>query len=322
MKEKILRAGIIGAGRVAWRYDGGRWEGGRSVSHAACFDRHPQTKLVAVLDSDETALEDVRRALGAGIVATSDAKIFFNEQLDLISICSPSGLHAAHIDAALDAGADYLWIEKPVTSNLQDYKNILSRFRQMQSPPHTLVNYIRRGLPQFELLRSYCQRPDLRGLDFIYSRGIAINGVHLLDLLGYLTDSSEPSALSWIEPGDGINPSFGIKVGKVEAVFRGFDLPYHCIECRATFEDGRITALAGGAQLIFEPRVANEDYPGFSLLGGAKELLPRVNTEDALRDATYIGLCALLENKLPRSDLETAFFSQALLDQIEKAINV
>lgn len=73
---EMLRAGIIGAGRIGWRYDGGRWNGKASVTHASCIDRHPHTNLVAVHDPVESVCKEFADAFPDVLTTTSLADFF------------------------------------------------------------------------------------------------------------------------------------------------------------------------------------------------------------------------------------------------------
>ena len=311
-----LRAGIIGAGRIGWRYDGGRWDGQRSVSHAACLDRHSDTDLVALLDPDPSACADAATALGPGVRITDREDGFFGLGLDLVCIASPTALHADHLRACMARGVRYVLMEKPVTVDLEGYRALLADWAAQVSPPRVCINYFRRVLPHVAALRAACQARAPRGIDVIFSRGLAVNGVHLLDLVGYLLDANSAPALDWVD-GPLENPSFALTLGGVTVSFRGFDLPYHCIELRATFDDGRLSLLDGGIRLEHEAREENPDYPGFYHLAAPRPLLDPEETARAMRDGTYHSLCNLLDEGQPvASSLHSAGFAQELLARV------
>lgn len=102
MKE--IKFAIIGCGRIAQR-------------HAEHISNNGILKAVADIDFAK-ALE-----LGEKYSATSynsiDALLANEKDLDVISICSPNGLHAEHSIKSLDAGFHVL-CEKPMAINVHD----------------------------------------------------------------------------------------------------------------------------------------------------------------------------------------------------------
>ncbi len=57
--------------------------------------------------------------------ATTDhEELLKNREIDIIMVCSPDYLHAEHSIAALRAG-EYVLCEKPMTTKLQDCKNMV-----------------------------------------------------------------------------------------------------------------------------------------------------------------------------------------------------
>ena len=317
MTDGTLRAGIIGSGQIGWRYDGGRWDGTRSVSHAACLDRHPHTRLVALLDTNAAALNDAASAIGSHLVTTTDLDRFLDQRLDVICIASPTASHADHVRAAAGSGARFVLIEKPVTELRSEFDDLMTFWATLPEPPRTFVNYFRRGLPQARLLRDACRGSGLVALDFNYSRGLAVNGVHLIDLCGYLLDLETMPGLLWVDPAGGSNPSFALRAKGVVVSFRGLDLPYHCIEARATLETGRMSLLEGGLRLEWEASLPNPAYPGFFRLGAAAPAMDPNLAARAFLDGTYTSLCALLDETTPSpSPLGSSAFAQEVLDAV------
>lgn len=104
MKKSELRFALIGCGRIANR-------------HAEHIDN--MANLVAVCDIDKERAD----AMGAKYNATvyyDIATLLENEKnIDVVSICTPNGLHAQHSIQALRAGYHVL-CEKPLATNVHD----------------------------------------------------------------------------------------------------------------------------------------------------------------------------------------------------------
>lgn len=313
-----LRAGIIGAGRIGWRYDGGHWNGKPSVTYASCIDRHPGSNLVAVHDPVESACRKFSDAF-PNVLSTTSLRDFFASKLDLVCIASPSEHHAAHLLACFEAGTKYILLEKPVTLELADYHKVLHQWQQLRQKPRLHVNFFRRVLPQAAKLREAFNSNPPKGIEIAYSRGLAINGVHLLDLLGFVSQSTPPQTIDWVA-GTSVNPSFGFSLGNVPVTVMGYDLPYHYIEFRMLFDRGRLTLVDGGMRLECEPVEPTPNYPGFFHLGLREAAFDNALASKAMEDGTYKGLCLLLDDQAEQvSSLEAAGFAQQLVHRVEAA---
>lgn len=114
MKEKV-QIGLIGCGRISKNHLG-------AISQLS--DRF---ELNAVCDVDESALQTLD-------VPTTVSKyrdiqnMLEQETLDLVSICTPSGLHAHHSLIAAKHGVNVL-CEKPMSTKYGDALNMISAFQ-------------------------------------------------------------------------------------------------------------------------------------------------------------------------------------------------
>ncbi len=317
--KSAIRCAILGAGRIGWSYDGGAYDGVRSVSHAACYDRHDQTELVAVFEPDEgarAAFASDYKGPGTPLVS-GDLEEVLALSPDCVSVCSPSGHHAAQIDRLLDSDARYLWIEKPVTLALADHEALLAKWRSKGAPPRISVNYFRRGLPQYGVLHEAAAITAPVSIQATYSRGLDVNGVHMLDQIGAVLGQSNVPELDWADFTDADNPSFGFHSGGTRVSVTGMDLPYHCIEIAVVLPDRRLSVVRGGLELRDEPAVANPDYPGFHHLAPIQPDPQAPAYGQAMLDGTYRNLCGLLDlSAKPPSTLESSLFASRLLDRV------
>ncbi len=101
-----LRAGVVGLGMM-----------GRN--HVRVWDETIEgVELVAVADPDQDAV--VRATTGRGARGFADPKrMFAEEELDLVSIVTPTSLHLSVTLAALRAGANVL-VEKPIAATREE----------------------------------------------------------------------------------------------------------------------------------------------------------------------------------------------------------
>ena len=95
---------IIGCGRIAQR-------------HAEHIAKHGN--MIAVCDIVEAKAEELAHKYGAKAYTSIDALLSTSQNIDVVSICSPNGLHAEHSIKALKAGYHVL-CEKPMAISVPD----------------------------------------------------------------------------------------------------------------------------------------------------------------------------------------------------------
>ena len=129
------RAGIIGAGGIAGLGILGMHdpedigEKKFTASHAGGYEAAEGIDLAAVADDDEERLDTFgeaweipseNRYVGHGAMLES-------EDLDVVSVCTPSYLHHRHVVDAAESAADpdVVWCEKPVASSVSDAEEMV-----------------------------------------------------------------------------------------------------------------------------------------------------------------------------------------------------
>lgn len=95
---------IIGCGRIA----------GRHAQHIQKFG-----KLQAVCDVEISKAEDLANEYAASVYSNLDDLLKKEDNLDVIAICTPNGLHAEHTIKSLNAGHHVL-VEKPMALSVYD----------------------------------------------------------------------------------------------------------------------------------------------------------------------------------------------------------
>jgi predicted dehydrogenase len=114
MTESALRFGLVGAGAI-------------STQHIEAIEALPDTRLVAVASASEARARAAGEAHGVPW-STDLEELLARDDLDAVTICSPSGLHPAQALAALRAGKHVL-IEKPVALSVADADAVISEAR-------------------------------------------------------------------------------------------------------------------------------------------------------------------------------------------------
>jgi predicted dehydrogenase len=109
MNQKPIKFAIIGCGRIAQRH----------AEHINNFG-----KLIAVCDIDAEKAKNLADKYQANAYASSNEMLDKEKSIDVVSICSPNGLHAVHTIESLRAGFHVL-CEKPMALSVQDCEEMI-----------------------------------------------------------------------------------------------------------------------------------------------------------------------------------------------------
>lgn len=184
MSQAPLKVGIIGSGKIGASFDSP--DDSKVLSHAHGFYNHPGFEIVGFVDSEFDQADQAAKKWGGRAYGDIDS-LFLNEEIEIISVCSPTQSHH-EIIKKLTAHEEIIGgiIEKPLAGNLEDAKEItqLDYFKRRKF----LVNYKRRFLPEYKDAKSMiCEGKagKLISGTIYYCRGLQNNCSHALDLLNY-----------------------------------------------------------------------------------------------------------------------------------------
>jgi predicted dehydrogenase len=206
-----LRAAIVGTGSVA-------------VLHADSIAATPGVRLVAVADVMPGRAAEFAAAHGAGAAFESIEQLFAAQQIDVVHLCTPPGVHEPQAVAAFAHGAHVI-AEKPPALSLAELQSMTDaaaradrRFAVVfQQRTGTAADHVKRLLDSGALGRALfatCDTLWLRDAEY-YSvpwRGrwetegggtTLSHGIHQIDLLAYLLgDWRAASAQLWRQERD------------------------------------------------------------------------------------------------------------------------
>ena len=106
MAAKKVRVGLVGLGLV-------------SDSHVKGFQAHPDAEVVAVCDIDEAHAKEVCEEYGIRKYYTDYSEMLKDEEINLISICTPTFTHVNMTIQAAEAGKNIL-CEKPFCMTMEE----------------------------------------------------------------------------------------------------------------------------------------------------------------------------------------------------------
>ena len=195
------RAGIIGTGGIAGMGILGTHDaeaiGNEKIraSHAGGYDTASDIELVAVADIDEENLRTFSEAwdIPTGRQYLGHEAMLAAEDLDVISVCTPSFLHHDHVvDAARsDASPDVMWCEKPIASSVTDAETMIEACDETGT--ELVVNHSFRFTDKLRKLHDLVQEDELLGdvhsVSTQFRMELLRNSTHLLDTLVYLLDA-------------------------------------------------------------------------------------------------------------------------------------
>jgi predicted dehydrogenase len=204
------RAGIIGTGGIAGMGILGMHDeeaiGNEKVraSHAGGYEAVDDLDLVAITDVDKGRLdtfgeaweiEEEKRYLGHNAMLAA-------EDLDVVSVCTPSFLHREHvIDTAQSAAdPDVIWCEKPIASQVSAAEEMIHICEETDT--ELLVNHSFRFTEDLQALYRLIQEQEILGDIYSVSAQFRMellrNSTHLLDTLIYLLNSRADSVSGYI----------------------------------------------------------------------------------------------------------------------------
>ena len=128
----MLKIGLIGAGMMG-------------QVHARAYANLPQAQLVAVADPRADEARQVIMGGQASILGSMD-ELLANADVDVIDICLPTPLHAAHTIKALEAGK-HVFCEKPIALTMDQARQVAQAARESRGK--FTVGHVVRFFPEY-----------------------------------------------------------------------------------------------------------------------------------------------------------------------------
>ena len=256
----MLKVGLIGCGFMG-------------SMHASCYKNIPGVTLAAVADLRREKAEAIAEGTDAVIYETG-MELIENADLDIIDICLPTYLHAAHALAAMDKVA-YLFVEKPVALTVEEGEEMkrksaatgcrvqvgqVIRFWDEYVALRKIVKSGKYGKVVNANFRRISPRPDWGWQDWLLDdtlSGGAAQDLHIHDIDFVLSLFGEPKCFYSLKNCRGENRSYVNTLLQYEdfpvSVEGTWDLPSsHPFE--ATFRvvfDSAVVENAGGKFLLY-----------------------------------------------------------------------
>jgi predicted dehydrogenase len=180
-----IRALIVGCGNIAGVFDADRPADALPLTHAGAFSRHGGYDLAACMDPDGERVDAFRKRwnIPTGYASFEELQNCAG-RFDVVSICSPTALHASHLRLALTLKPRLVFCEKPVTGTVAETTKWVEEFDK--AGVKLAINHTRRWAPDVLLLREQIHTGawgKIRSATATYSKGVLNNGGHMVDLL-------------------------------------------------------------------------------------------------------------------------------------------
>lgn len=206
----IYRAGIIGTGGIAGMGILGMHDEDKigqekvRASHAGGYDATDDIELVAVADVDT---EKLSRFGAAWDIPESERYVdhktmLKNEELDVVSVCTPTLYHHDHVIDAVTSASDpsVIWCEKPIASSVADAEKMIDICAEEDT--ELVINHSFRFTEKFQQVRELLQVENLLGkihsVSGQFRMELMRNSTHLLDTLIFLLDARAQKVSGYI----------------------------------------------------------------------------------------------------------------------------
>ncbi len=255
MMPAPLSVAIIGCGNIAGGFDQDRPETAHPYTHAGAYRRHGGFRIVACMDTDAGHCADFAARWKVPARYGDLASLIAGQrEVDIVSICSPNALHGPQLEAVLAMRPKLVFCEKPLTDSVPLSERIVESYAR--AGVLLAVNYTRRWAPDVMAYAAALQRGDwgrVRSVSGIYTKGIAHNGSHLVDLLhlmlGPLTVEAAAAGSADHWPDDLSVPALLRSSGGVPVTLSVGDArDYALFEMEIVTEKGTIRMEDGGSR--------------------------------------------------------------------------
>jgi predicted dehydrogenase len=321
--KNTYRAAIVGLGNIAWRFDHNIRSKEKFLTHGYAYAQNDQTMIVGGCSPDANDRCAFEKAFNIPSFSSFE-ELIGRVEPDIVSICSPSEFHFEHVTYCLEQHVPMIWLEKPPACSVHELDLMLAKLSEHNIRSKVLVNYQRRYSEGYGKLRDIYLEKTLgkcRHIQLTYSKGLELNGSHMIDLLFYIVGDGTQCELEWVFSfSDMENPSFALKLeNSLGVLVSGVSLPYHCIDISIVCESGRASIKHGGMTSIMEKRVDHELFPGFYRLKEFEnKYLNSGPTENCMVRALEDLIHSYEQGKEPQSSIRSARRSLKVIERIRQ----
>lgn len=180
---KIYKAGIIGCGNIASKFD--ETPGKKPIyTHAGAYFVNPKTELVSAADSNINNLSEFAEKWKVKNIYNDFETMLEKEDLDIVSVCTPKEFHFDAVKCAAKHGVKVILCEKPFTGSVSEADKLVKYCRDKGAV--LAINYTRRYASGHQDVKEIIRNGDLgkiQAVNCFYTKGLFNNGSHIINLL-------------------------------------------------------------------------------------------------------------------------------------------
>lgn len=205
----VYQAGLIGTGGIAGMGILGmhdKAEIGKKkfkASHAGGYHAVEEIELTAIADVNDEKLHRFGDAWDIPLDRrySGHEQMLQAEDLDAVSVCSPTFLHKRHVLDAAQSTADpaLIWCEKPIASSVSDAEEMIDVCKDTDT--ELVVNHSFRFTSKLQQLRSLVRDGligDIKSVHGGFRREFLRNSTHLLDSLFFVLDDDVATVSGYV----------------------------------------------------------------------------------------------------------------------------
>jgi predicted dehydrogenase len=304
-----LRAAIVGLGRVGLLFDEDEKRSGVWTHFSAYEQLGDRFDLVAVADVDPARRELALARRPSLRAFEALGELLASESVDVVSLCTPTELHAAQI-AACAGRARMVVCEKPISGDFPSGEAAIKACTEAGTL--VAVNYYKRfetSVREVAQLLSQRAIGDVHAAAALYAGPLDAVGSHAVDLLQFLVG---PLTVSH---GDGRSALLGFGADGVATLAATGPREDLVFEIDLIGSEGRLRILDNCARFELSRFRPSPRYDGYRELVG--EPGPATRADDPfLRH--FLEIADVLDGSQPRltSDAASALRTQRILDRI------
>jgi predicted dehydrogenase len=320
LHQPLLRVLVVGCGNIAGGFDAERPTTAMPLTHAGAYRRHGGFRLVGCVEPDASKREAFmqRWLVEKGFVTIDAARAA--GPYDVVSLCSPTALHAPHIAAVLSLAPRLLFCEKPVTGTAADTAAAVQACAS--AGVLMAVNHNRRWAPDIVRLRNELaagQWGAVRSVIGIYNKGVLNNGSHLVDLLHLLLGPMEVLAagaplFDHFKDDPTVPALLRTRQGVPVTLNAAHAADYAVFELQLFTERGMVAMEDGGAGWRVRRVIGSTHFKGYAVLDSGQRVPGEYHASTL---AAVSNVHAVLTEGAPLASTgETALAAQELCEQI------
>jgi len=268
-------AAVVGLGQVGQGYDYDVLDNSLILTHASALHYHQKFDLTAAVDPSKYQRNRFRKKFSSSVFSNLDG-LYSEYNPDVVVIAVPTIDHFDLFQEILAHNPKAIVLEKPIAESLSDalqMEKVASNYKTVVS-----VNYIRRFNPAIIKLKNLINQNAFgkiyKGTAW-YTKGIAHNGSHFIDLFCWLFGEVVKISVlscrrSWLENDPEPDLCLHFKHADIY-MFSGHEEEYSISCFDLIGENGMVSYEDGKAIKI---SLANEDplFDGYKVLHEANEI--------------------------------------------------